>query len=86
MLVRRGDDGYHGKSRPVEGIGLIPASNAVHYDKEAHRRPAYHHAVAGGMPGGYAVEDGAALHFVGEALARVVSSPPGNRRPTGSSP
>jgi dipeptidase E len=66
--------GYHGKSRPVEGIGLIPASNAVHYDKEPHRRPAYHRAVAGGMPGGYAAEDGAALHFVGEDLARVVSS------------
>jgi len=68
--------GYHGKSRPVEGIGLIPASNAVHYDKEPHRRPAYHRAVAGGMPGGYAAEDGAALHFVGEDLARVVSSRP----------
>jgi len=66
--------GYHGRSRPVEGIGMIPASNAVHYDKEPHRRPAYHAAVAGGMPGGYAAEDGAALHFVGEELARVVSS------------
>ena len=71
--------GYHGSSRPVQGIGLLPASNAVHYDKEAHRRPAYHAAVAGGMPGGYAAEDGAALHFVGDSLARVVSSRPGSR-------
>jgi peptidase E len=71
--------GYHGSSRPVEGIGLLPASNAVHSDKEAHRRPAYHAAVAGGMPGGYAAEDGAALHFVGESLARVVSSRPASR-------
>jgi len=71
--------GYHGESRPVEGIGLIPASNAVHYDKEAERRPAYHLAIAGGMPGGYAVDDGAALHFVGESLARVVSSRPAAR-------
>jgi dipeptidase E len=68
--------GYHGNSRPIEGIGMIPASNAVHYDKEPHRRPTYHAAVAEGMPGGYAVEDGAALHFVGEDLARVVSSRP----------
>ena len=68
--------GYHGKSRAVEGIGMLPASNAVHYDNEPHRRPAYHRAVAGGMPGGYAAEDGAALHFVGEDLARVVSSRP----------
>jgi dipeptidase E len=68
--------GYHGASRPVQGIGLISTSNAVHYDKEPHRRPAYHAAVGGGMPGGYAVEDGAALHFVGESLARVVASRP----------
>ena len=51
----------------------------MHYDKEAHRRPAYHAAIAGGMPGGYAAEDGAALHFVGEELARVVSSRPESR-------
>jgi dipeptidase E len=66
--------GYHGTSRPVQGMGLIRASNAVHYDKEAHRRPAYHLAIAGGMPAGFAVDDGAALHFVGDELARVVAS------------
>ena len=68
--------GYHGASRPVQGMGLIAGSNAVHYDKEAHRRPAYHLAIGGGMPAGYAVDDGAALHFVGDALERVVSSRP----------
>src|SRR5215216_3466110 len=68
--------GCHGTSLPVQGIGLISTSNAVHYDKEAHRRPAYHLAVGSGMPGGYAVDDGAALHFVGESLARVVSLRP----------
>jgi peptidase E len=71
--------GYHGNSRPVQGIGLLAGSNSVHYDKEAHRRPAYHLAIAGGMPGGYAVEDGAALHFEGDSLARVVSSRPAAR-------
>ena len=71
--------GYHGASRPVQGIGLIAGSNAVHYDKEAHRRPAYHLAVGSGMPAGYAVEDGAALHFVGDELARVVASRPAAR-------
>ncbi len=71
--------GYHGSSRPIQGMGFVPYSNAVHYDKEAHRRPAYHAAVGGGMPGGYAAEDGAALHFVGESLARVVSSRPASR-------
>jgi hypothetical protein len=32
--------------------------------------------LAAGMAEGYAVEDGAALHFEGERLARVVSSQP----------
>jgi dipeptidase E len=68
--------GYHGASRPVQGMGLISGSNAVHYDKEDHRRPAYHLAVGGGMPAGFAADDGAALHFVGDSLARVVSSRP----------
>jgi dipeptidase E len=68
--------GYHGTSRPIQGMGMIRASNAVHYDKEAHRRPAYHLAIGAGMPGGFAVDDGAALHFVGDALARVVASRP----------
>ena len=68
--------GYHGASRPVQGMGLIAGSNAVHYDKEAHRRPAYHLAIGGGMPAGYAVDDGAALHFEGDSLMRVVASRP----------
>ena len=33
---------FHGESRPVRGARPAPASNAVHYDKEPHRRPAYH--------------------------------------------
>jgi dipeptidase E len=57
-------------------MGFLPCSNAVHYDKEPRRRPAFHAAVLGGMRGGYAAEDGAALHFVGEELARVVTSKP----------
>jgi dipeptidase E len=71
--------GYHGECTPVRGLGLLPGSNAVHYDKEPGRRPAFHAAVLAGMRGGYAAEDGAALHFVGEELARVVTSRPGAR-------
>jgi peptidase E len=71
--------GYHGECTPVAGMGLLPCSNAVHYDKEPGRRPGYHAAVLAGMRGGYAAEDGAALHFVGEELARVVTSRPGAR-------
>ncbi|MDQ2630142.1 MAG: hypothetical protein M3Y75_04075, partial [Actinomycetota bacterium] len=36
----------------------------------------YHRFLREGMRGGYAAEDGAALHFTGEELSRVVASRP----------
>jgi peptidase E len=67
---------FHGSPQRVDGLGLLPWSNCVHYDGEPTRRDAYHDAVLAGMVPGYGVEDGAALHFVGSELARVVSSRP----------
>jgi dipeptidase E len=68
---------FHGRPSTVTGMGLLPFSNSVHYDEEPTRRPAFHAAVASGelLPG-YAASDGAALHFVGSELARVVASRP----------
>jgi dipeptidase E len=63
---------YHHEAVRFDGLGLLPGSNAVHYDDEPERRPAYHAALLAGMPGGYAASDGAALHFVGTRLERVV--------------
>jgi peptidase E len=68
---------HAGEPHAVAGLGVIPGSNAVHYDKEPRRRPEYHAAVRAGMPAGWAADDGAALHFVGAGLSRVVSSRPG---------
>jgi dipeptidase E len=68
---------YHHDARPYEGLGLLPHSNAVHYEQESNRRPSYHAALLDGMPAGYAASDGAALHFVGTELHRVVLSRPG---------
>jgi peptidase E len=65
---------FHGAPRPIRGLGLLPYSNCVHYDAEPARREEYHRSVAEGMCGGFAVEDGVALHFRGTELARVVSS------------
>ncbi len=65
---------FHGAPRPVRGLGLLPYSNCVHYDAEPARRAEYHRAVAEGMCGGYAADDGVALHFRGTGLARAVSS------------
>jgi dipeptidase E len=70
---------HEGPPRLIEGLGLLPWSNAVHYAEEPSRRGAFLDAVAGGMPPGYGVGDGAALHFVGTELAEVVSSRPGAR-------
>src|SRR3954471_1394803 len=65
---------FHGEPAAVEGRGLLPWSNAVHYDGEPTRRADYHEALRAGMQPGYAASDGAALHFEGTELARVVAS------------
>jgi dipeptidase E len=70
---------FHGPPARVAGLGLLPWSNCVHFDAEPERCAAYRRMLAEGMPAGYAAEDGSALHFEGERLARVVSSRPGAR-------
>jgi dipeptidase E len=71
--------GFHGAPRRVEGLGLLPFSNCVHYGPESSRRHAYHEFLREGMRPGYAAEDGAALHFRGTELYRVVASRPASR-------
>jgi hypothetical protein len=51
----------------------------VHYDGEPCRRQEYRRFVREGMRAGYGADDGAALHFVGTDLHRVVASRPGKR-------
>jgi peptidase E len=70
---------FHGEPRPVEGLGLLPWSNCVHLDEDPERESAYRRLLLDGMSPGYACENGAALHFSGERLARVVSSRPAAR-------
>jgi dipeptidase E len=72
--------GFHeGPARLIEGLGLLPWSNAVHFYEEPGRREAFLAAVAGGLEPGYGAGDGVALHFVGTELAEAVSSRPGAR-------
>ena len=66
--------GFHGEPRSVRGMALLPWSNCVHYGNEGGRREAYHSALKEGMCPGYAVSDGAALHFAGTRLERAVAS------------
>jgi dipeptidase E len=67
---------FHGAPQRVRGLGLLPYSNCVHYDAEPERRAEYHRFVGDGMRAGFAADDGAALHFRGRQLERVVSSRP----------
>jgi dipeptidase E len=67
---------FHGAPRSVQGLGLLPYSNCVHYDAEPARRAEYHRFVGDGMRPGFAVEDGVALHFRRTRLQQVVSSRP----------
>jgi peptidase E len=68
--------GFHGPPQRVEGLDLLPFSNCVHYEPTSPRRFAYHAMLREGMRAGFAAEDGAALHFVGCDLSRVVASRP----------
>jgi peptidase E len=68
--------GFHGPPQRLDGLGLLPFSNCVHYERKSDRRESYHRFLREGMRPGYAAEDGAALHFTGEELSRVVASRP----------
>jgi dipeptidase E len=76
---REGVTAFHGPAQRYAGLGLLPWSNTVHYDAERCREGEYRRLLRAGMTRGYAAEDGAALHFVGERLHRVVSSRPAAR-------
>jgi peptidase E len=67
---------FHGEAKRLRGLGLLPFSNCVHYERGGRRQDAFIRFLREGMRGGYAAEDGAALHFVGEELSHVVSSRP----------
>jgi len=72
--------GFHeGTPRRLDGLGMLPWSNAVHYGEEPGRRAAFETAIAAGMAPGYGVGDGAALHFVGTELNEAVGSRPDAR-------
>ena len=67
-----------GPPEPFAGLGLLEGSLTVHADGEPERLPVWLATVrSGGLPGGWAVDDGVGLLFRGERLQRVVSSRPG---------
>jgi peptidase E len=57
-----------------DGLGFLPGSHCPHYDGEAQRRPLYHQLIREGFPAGYAVDDDAAIHFIGTEAREVVTA------------
>jgi len=68
-------DSFGSQMEPLkDGLALLPGSACPHLSGEALRRSRYAQAIAAGrLPGGYGIEDGAALHFVGTELKAVVT-------------
>jgi dipeptidase E len=68
-------DSWAGRLAPLPCLGWLPGGCCPHYDGEKERRPATQEMVAKGhMPETLALDDGAAAHFVGRKLLRVISS------------
>lgn len=67
-------DSFGGLAPLGDGLGFIEASACPHYDGEPGRPAAYRQAISNGMIGGYAADDGAALHFHGTELVQVITS------------
>jgi dipeptidase E len=70
-----------GRPRTARGLGLVRGSLCVHYARDPARRMTYLERVAGGMPDGWGLDDGAGICFesgsppillAGKPLARVV--------------
>jgi dipeptidase E len=69
-----------GPAETILGLGLLPGSLSVHADGEPARLPVFLDAIReGALPGGWALDDGAAIVWRGEQLDRIVSARPGAR-------
>ena len=70
-------DSWADRLRPLDCLGFLAETCCPHYDGEVERQPAVHDFVARGLvPPVLALNDGAAAHFVGRKLHRVVTWTP----------
>jgi peptidase E len=68
-----------GRPEVEAGLGLLGGSLCVHYNNEPERRAAYLDAVAGGMPGGYGLDDYAGLLWEGTGPPSAITARRGAR-------
>jgi peptidase E len=68
--------GFDGRLRAfTDGLGLLPGSHCPHFDTEPDRRPTYLRLVQeGGLDGGHAIDEFAAVHFVDTRVVQTVAS------------
>ena len=73
-------DSYGPDLKPLpDGLGFIEGSLCPHFDAPG-REPLYHQTLLDGeLPGGYAMDNFAMLHFKGTDLVGAVASQPGQR-------
>ncbi|WP_421384945.1 Type 1 glutamine amidotransferase-like domain-containing protein [Bacillus salacetis] len=70
-------DSYGDGLEPLKALGFLKGSHCPHYDGELERRPSYTGFIAESkLKAGYAVDDGAGLHFIDGNLEKIVSSRP----------
>ncbi|TGB01934.1 Type 1 glutamine amidotransferase-like domain-containing protein [Halobacillus salinus] len=70
-------DSYGDQLEPLPCLGFVKGSCCPHYDGEKDRRPSFHNAIKEKSLGpGYALDDGAAVHFIDEEVHQAVCSRP----------
>jgi dipeptidase E len=68
-------DSFADQLRVLDCLGFLPGSCCPHYNGEAERRPAYQRLLhSGAIAPGFAIDDGAAIHFRNNQVHRVVAS------------
>ena len=70
-------DSWADELAPLDCLGFLPDTCCPHYDSEANRRPTVHDLVARRVvPPVTALNDGAAAHYVGRSLHRILAWTP----------
>ncbi|MFF3100136.1 peptidase E [Viridibacillus arvi] len=70
-------DSYGDGLEPLQCLGFLKGSNCPHYDGEKDRRPSYHQLIeTQRIKAGVAADDGVAIHYIDDEIAKIVSSRP----------
>jgi dipeptidase E len=68
-------DSFADRLRVIDCLGFLPGSCCPHYSGEPDRRPAFHRLLRRGeIAPGFAIDDGAGIHFTDDQVRRIVAS------------